>query len=143
MWCTSERKAHCSVRGDRMKANINFTPNHTAAHTADKSTIRLLFAVAASFRLKVSHFDIKSVFIHEQYDFEKPVFARQLPLFNGQYLHPGSKAGKLIKNLYRTPFGGNFYLRRAEEYLQKSVSTKARTTHVYSAANYHPQGSRL
>ena len=98
-----ERKARCTARGDRMVSKVHFDPAHTAAHTADKATIRLLIALSAAHGLPLDQLDIKSAFVHEKYGFKKPVYLRQHLRFDGSMAHPGSKAGILIKNIYGTP----------------------------------------
>ena len=96
-----------------MVANVHFNPQHTAAHTADKSVVRLLLALTASLQLKIEHFDIKSAFVVQV---RKPVYIRQHPRFDGSFKHDG-KGRLLIKNPYGGPSGDYYYLTGAEEWL--------------------------
>lgn len=112
-----ERKARCALRSDKMIANLHFNPRHTASSTADKSIVRLIFAIVAAQCMPIDHFDIKSGFIRERYRHNRPVYAKQHPRFDGSYMHPHTKAGMLIKNLYSSPSGGHYYLKGAEEWI--------------------------
>ena len=113
----TEHKARCAVRGDLMKPAIHYNPEHTAAHMADKATIRLLFAIQAAGGLASDHFDIQSAYIHEPYKFDKPVYIRQHPRFDGELKH-NCRGGILTKNLYGNPSGGYYYLEGARNYLR-------------------------
>lgn len=112
----TEPKARCSVRGDLMKPNVHYNPEHTASHMADKTTVRLLLAIKAAANLPSEHFDIKTAFIHENYKHKNLVYVRQHARFDGSYSHPG-KGGQLIKNLYGTPSGGFYYLTATQNFL--------------------------
>lgn len=61
-----KRKARCSVREDRMKANVHYDPDKIATYMADRTTIRTLIAVAASNNM-IEHFDITGAYLHEKY----------------------------------------------------------------------------
>lgn len=100
-----------------MIANMHFNPLHTAAPTADKSTIRLIFALAASRSMHMDHFDIKSAFIQERYRHDKPIYVKQHPKFDGAFMQPGMKGGILVKNLYGSPSEGYYYLKGVEKWL--------------------------
>ena len=113
----TERKARCSIRGDLMKAHVHFEPNHTAAHLADKLTVRLIFAIIASMQLHAEHFVISSAFPYEKYEYEKDLYVKQYPRFDKTMKHP-HPTGKVILNVYGTPSGGYYYLNGATKFLK-------------------------
>ena len=98
----TERKVRSAVRGDLMRPHQHFNPDRNAAHLSHKAAVRLLFSLAASMGLKMDQFDIATVFLHEKYACENPVFICQHPSFNGTFLH-NTNGGQLIKNVYGTP----------------------------------------
>ena len=51
----TERKARCSARGDEMILHIHFDPEKTTTYIADKTTVRILFALAASFNVHTAN----------------------------------------------------------------------------------------
>lgn len=112
-----ERKARCALRGDRMIAHVHFNTTHTAAPTSEKATVRLVISIAAALRLNLVQLDLKSAFVHEPYEFEKPVYVKQHPRFKGAMKHTGCSAGIMIKNVYGTTPGRYYYLRVVEEWL--------------------------
>ena len=99
----TKRKAHCAARGDTMIPNIHYDPERTTTYMTDKSSVRLLFAIAAAHNLLIEHIDIEAANLHEDFDHsgEKPFYVRQHPRFDGTYKHE-CKGGKLVKNLYGT-----------------------------------------
>ena len=54
-----ESKARCSARDDKMIPHVHFNPEKTVTYMADKTTVRLLFAMAASFNMFIEHIDIR------------------------------------------------------------------------------------
>ena len=78
-------KARCSIRGDRMTPHIHYDPEKTATYMADRTTVRTMFAIAASMNMKIEHFDITGAYLHEEYKHTKKVFIWQPPRFNRQY----------------------------------------------------------
>ena len=67
-------KARCAIRGDRMRPNLHFDPEKVATFMADKSSIRLLLALAARDDLLIEHFDIKCAYLHELYQHRNPAY---------------------------------------------------------------------
>ena len=106
-----KRKARCAARGDKMIPNVHFDPEHTTMYMADRTTVRLLFAIAASQKLHIEHIDIEAAYLHEPFahNGRETVYVSQPPRFDGSFKHP-HKAGKLDKNLYGTPSAGHTYL---------------------------------
>lgn len=43
-----------------MKPHIHFDPNKTTTYMADKSSVRLLFALVAFYKLNLEHIDIEA-----------------------------------------------------------------------------------
>ena len=64
-------KARCSIRGDRMTPHIHYDPDTTATYMADRTTVRTMFAIAASMNMKIEHFDITGAYLHEEYKHTK------------------------------------------------------------------------
>lgn len=95
-----QRKARCNLRGDLMKPGLHYDPKQTTTYTADRTTQRMLIAMHASQQLPLEHFDIKSAYLHEQYQHEKPIYVKQMSKFNGTFRHAGPY-GKLVGNLLR------------------------------------------
>ena len=102
-----------------MQPYTHFNPNHVTTYTAERSTIRAIMCLSATFNLKIEQFDISSAFLHEQYNHTTPVFIQQLPRFDGTYKHP-CRAGKLIGNLYGTPPASYIYFEALTKFLKTS-----------------------
>ena len=111
-----QRKARCNIRGDLMKPGIHFNPQHTTTYTADRSTQRLLFALHANNKMPIEHFDIKSAYLHEKFQYHKPVYVTQMPKFDGSYRH-NSTYRRLRGNLYGSPPAAYYYNRGLQTFL--------------------------
>lgn len=105
---------------------VHFNPAKTTTYVADKTTARLLFALAASFNMHIKHIDINAAYLHEKFDHpgSKPVVVRQLPRFDGAYKH-AHRVGKLYKNIYGTPGAGHMYLNAIVKLLRKHTFTQS------------------
>ena len=105
------RKARCSIRGDQMQANIHYDPDSTTTYTADKATVRLLLAIAATFEMHLDHLDITAPYLHEKFaqTGTEKVYVKQFARFDGSMRHSAT-AGILNGNLYGGPTAGNTYL---------------------------------
>lgn len=103
-----------------MQPIIHFDPSKTSASTADKAATRLLFATAAESCQPTRHLDIKSAFTTETFQHDLPVFVRQLPALNGDYLHPEKRVGKLLLNLYGTKNACFIYLQGLDSHLSSN-----------------------
>lgn len=110
------RKARCNVRGDKMIPHLHYDPMHTTAYMADKSTIRLILAMAAHHGYAQEHFDINSAYLHENYKHKTAVYIQQMPKFDGTLTHPG-QVGKLKGNLYGTPPAAHYYFMGLRDFL--------------------------
>lgn len=97
----TSRKARSSVQGDLMQPSIHYNAKHTPAHLSQKLTARLLLALAATKSLHLDHFDTTAAFPHETCKYEKPVYIKKHPRFDGSTAE-SEKGGQLIKNLYGT-----------------------------------------
>ena len=84
-----QRKARCNLRGDLMKPGLHYDPNHTTTYTADRTTQRLLIVIHAAKNIPLEHFDIKSAYLHEQYQHNHPIYVKQMQKFDGSYKHAG------------------------------------------------------
>lgn len=113
----AQRKARCSVRGDQFRPHQHYDPDRTAAYAADKTSIRVLIAIAAAKRQPLRAFDISSAYTAEQYTHDRPVYVTQHPLFNGTMMHPNAKYGKLKLNLYGTPSAAATYFNGLRQHL--------------------------
>lgn len=76
---------------------------------ADKGTISLMFALAASRRCILEHFDIHCAFVHEHYPSTYPVLVIQPPRFDGSFKYR-DRVGRLRQNLCGTRAAGHIYL---------------------------------
>lgn len=75
---------------------------------AGKSSLCLLLALIATHNLDYAHFDINSVYVHEQYNLRKPVCIKKMTLLDGIYRY-GNAIGILIRNLYGNRMGGHLF----------------------------------
>lgn len=75
--CTiKNRKARCYLRGDLMRPIIQYGPNSTAAYAVGKSTIRVIYAIAAVKQLPLLQLYITSAFTTEEYSHVSPVYVK-------------------------------------------------------------------
>ena len=47
---------------------VHFNSVKTTTYMADKTTVRLLFAIAAAFQMHIANVHIKAAYLHEQFD---------------------------------------------------------------------------
>ena len=114
----TKHKARCSIRGDRMTPHTHYDPEKTATYMADRTTIRTIFAIAASRNMEIEHFDISGAYLHEAYKHDKKVFVSQPKRFNGSYKH-GATHEQLKGNVYGTPAAANIYSTKLHEHLKR------------------------
>lgn len=86
----------------RHQPHIHYNPEHTAAYAVDKTTLRVLYTIAASQQIPIAHLDIKSAFTAEACQHHKPVYIHQLPRADRTITHPNRPIGKLHLKLYGT-----------------------------------------
>lgn len=82
-----------------MIPDTHYNPNHINAPTAEKSSARLLFAVAAQMKCSIEQFDITNAYVHEKFAFIKKMYVREHARTNGSFKH-GKNIGLLFKNLW-------------------------------------------
>ena len=70
-----------------MKPNVHYDPKKTATYMADHTTIRTLFALAASRNMAIEHFDITGAYLHEKCRHKNKVFVWHPYRFDGSYQH--------------------------------------------------------
>ena len=106
-----------------MIPRVHFDPGKTTTYMADKTTVRLLFALAATFNMHNEHIDIKATYLHEKADHSgsHAVNVRQHPRFDGSFKHPHA-VGKLNKDIYGTPGAGQTYLSTVVKLLHEHKS---------------------
>ena len=114
----TRHKARCSIRGDRMTPHKHYDPEKTATYMADRSTIRTMFAIAASYNMQIEHFDITGAYLHETYQHNRKVFVWQPKRFDGSYKHTASH-GQLKGNVYGTPAAANIYSTKLHAHLKR------------------------
>ena len=119
-------KARCSIRGDRMSAHVHYDPEKTATYMADRTTVRTLFALAASRNMTIEHFNITGAYLHEAYQHEKKVFVWQPPRFDGTYKHKATH-GQLKGNVYGTPAAAHIYSTELHAHLKKHGYSQMRS----------------
>ena len=54
-----------------MTSHIHYDPEKTATYMADRTTVRTIFATAASMNMEIEHFDITGAYLHEEYKHTK------------------------------------------------------------------------
>lgn len=114
----TKRKARCSLRGDLMRPGEHYDPDHVQCPTADKSTARLLFAIAAGHGWAIEHLDITNAYVHEPSSSPRPIFVRELPNWQGQYQY-GNATGLLMRNLWGGRSAGHNYIHALFAHLRK------------------------
>ena len=67
----------------------HFDPEKTTTYMADKTTVGILFALAASFSMHIAHMEITAAYLYENFDQSgcEPVDVRQHPRFDGSFKH--------------------------------------------------------
>ena len=113
----TKRKARCTLRGDKMRPHFHYDPDKTTSYMDDKTAVRLLFAIAATYKLPLEHLDIEGAYLHERFKHSRPVYVKQLARFNGALKHRG-EFGQLIGNLYGGKNAGFLYLEGAFKFLR-------------------------
>ena len=103
-----------------MIPHIHFDPEKTTTYTADKTTVRILFELAASFNMDMAHINIKAACLHENFDHSgrEPVYLRQHPRLDRSFQNQ-HKVGKHHKHFYGTPGAGQTYLSAVFKLLQQ------------------------
>ena len=137
-----ERKARCAVRGDRMIPNLHFDPNQVTTYVAERPTVRILFCLAAAQGLSIEQFDIHSAFLHEPYTYDRPVYIRQYPRFDGSLKHPGT-LGILQGNLYGTPPAGHIYFSGLRSHLLQHGFKQSNADPCLFIRHHHELGTLL
>lgn len=115
-----------------MIPKVYFDPEKTTTYMAEKTTVRLLFAMAATFNMHIAHIDIKAAYLHEAFDYSgsEAVYVRQHPRFDGTHAHE-HKVGQLNKNIYGTPGAGHTHLNAVFKLLKKTDSINLKLTCAY------------
>lgn len=122
------RKARCSVRGDLMKPGIHFDPHKVQYPTTEKTTIRLLFAMAAAHGWHLEHMNIVNAYIHEPPMHHRPIYVRRLRTTPGENTQC-SQTGVLKRNLWGGKSAGHDYIQALFKFLK---------THDYKPAVTDP-----
>lgn len=84
---------------------------------ADKSTVRLLFSLAAATNMHMEYMDTTGAYLPERYKHPRPVYIWQRQRFDGTYKH-AARAGKLIGNIYGPPPVAHTYTTKLHEHLR-------------------------
>ena len=66
--------------------------------------------------LPLEHFDIKSAYLHEQYQHKQPIYVKQMQKFDGSYKQAG-EYGKLVGSLYGSPPAAYSYTHGLQKFL--------------------------
>ena len=126
-----------------MQANVHYDPDSTTTYTADKATVRLLLAIAATFELQLDHLDITAAYLHEKFaqTGTEKVYVKQFARFDGSIKHSAT-AGILDGNLYGGPNGGIHVSQPAaiQTLIGKTNMSKANGKHTpyVDGSNLHP-----
>ena len=100
-----------------MRPHEHYDPEKIATYMADRTTIRTLFAIAASMNMRIEHFDITGAHLHEKYKHANRVYVWQPQRFDGTYKHR-STHGELKGNLYGTPAAAHIYSTELHRHLK-------------------------
>ena len=100
-----------------MRPHEHYDPEKIATFMANRTTIRTLFAIAASMNMRIEHFDITGAYLHEKYKHANRVYVWQPQRFDGTYKHR-STHGELKGNLYGTPAAANIYSTELHRHLK-------------------------
>lgn len=84
-----------------MKSGVEYDPYRVQYTTAEKESIRLLFALSAAHARPVKHMDIFNAYIHEPNKHYRPVHVKSIYRSDGKYVHDKRNCG-----LYRNIWGG-------------------------------------
>lgn len=66
----------------------------------DKASVYFIFSVTAAQKRKHGNFDIMSAFTSKTYQNDKPLYVKQMHLFDATMLHPGKPVKSQKLNLY-------------------------------------------
>lgn len=86
---------------------------------AEKTTVRLLLALAALQKWKMKHLEIQSAYFYERYKHDRPVYIMQHPRFDSSFAHL-DHTSVLLRNLYGTLLAGNIYFAGLGQFLKKN-----------------------
>lgn len=92
-----------------MIPGTHLDPQRTQLPTADKTTARLLFAIAAAHKWPVEHMDITNAYVHEPATHNKSIYVRELADSRGRFSN-GKTMGRLLKNLWGGNSAGHDYV---------------------------------
>lgn len=111
-------KARVLYPGDRLTPSVHYDPKATATYSADCDCLRIVIASAAQDEHQLYHVDIKSAFLHEEFQGKTPLYLQMLPNFDepaGRY----SQVNMLTANLYGTPQACKVYIDGAYAHLKQ------------------------
>lgn len=106
----AKRKARVSLRGDLMKDGIHFHSSDVQCPTAEKSTARILLAIAAAHSWIVEHLDIVNAFVHEPSVSPLPIYVKALTPWDRGDTSNKQRTGLLKRNLWGGRSAGNHYI---------------------------------
>lgn len=84
-----------------MQPHVHYDPHKVAKFMAEKATIRMMFAIAASHHLHIEHFDITGATCTKSTPNTQPVYVWQPTRFDGSYKHQHKSSrteGKYLRN---------------------------------------------
>lgn len=92
-----------------MKAGHHFDPQCTQYPTVDKKTAILLLQMAVVNNFPIEHMYIKNSYIHEYFNYSKPIYVKKMTYSIGKYRH-GQLMGRLRKNIWNWKSAGYYYI---------------------------------
>lgn len=101
-----------------MIKDIHFTAYQLATYMADKTTVRLVFALSVRFQLKQGILDIKCAFPHEKTHSPETTFVLKPPLFDGSLKHKG-QIGRLLLNIHEERAAPFIYYQGLDQHLHR------------------------
>lgn len=72
-----ERIRRSSLRGDTMVPNVHYSPKYTPSLIVDLVSVRMVISHCVENGCRLEHFDVKSTFLHEIYEYGRPLFVRE------------------------------------------------------------------
>lgn len=110
-------KAGCAIRGDQMRAGVEYNPQGTASHTASHPARRLIVAAAAAKGHAMQSWDVPGAYPRAPCDPAHRQTMHQPPCFDGTYAAPG-KICVIRRAMQGAPDAGHIWATHRDQLLQ-------------------------
>lgn len=101
-----------------MKPSIHYNPEHNNCPTAENSTARLLFEIAAAHEGPVENMDITNAYVHEPSMHSRTIYVKALQDSTGKFLQQ-QRVGRLDTNIWGGRSACYHYILALFNYLRK------------------------